>query len=856
MAIQKVNLGEPITGVGGDTYRQAHTKINANFSEIEARDTQLKAQIRSVGGGKKAYTTYALMEADKLNIPPNSSIDVTNDTPSNNGSYSFNGTVFTKSVYDAKTELLVLEKAVYGNEGLKLNPTFSLTNGYISTEGYVSNSNLLYQYTTPIFLSKATRITFNAYGNGMCALLRATDASITYVFPEINIVGALSDENSLKPIDFITKEDGYYILCSKTSIAPMNAEFNVVSNKSLDVKIQDAKEAAKKDLEEVKNFIYAPTEIVDTEAGGLRWEAGVDISKNVTVKAKEIQVLKGDVLTFNYLPFVGTTLWTWREFADPAELNKGIPLLTSTVASTTPKSFTYKVLSNLTLRLVNTVEGSILVNGSVPVITDVGVWGIEQYPAKHPFPNTKRTKVISVKKGNIITISGVTSGTIAIARVIGFSYVSILGTPINTPQGTSVSWIVDSNCDVILTGTTNAKIIIKNADNFTLEDRLAEFAVNKPIEPPAHINLPEKEYVFATSMNYILKTEVIDGISYIKISQNLGKSWTQMPNILGDIVSYHFFSEGTIMLCSPTKVYWTDDYVTLNESTVLDHDGSPFIPTSRHFFAMQTGDKIDYQDDTEIFSWGDYLVDGTPARVWYTTDRGRTIKCSIKFGTTSLGGIVRNVRHVHRVYFHKQKNTFYITTGDDGNENMIIKGNYTIATDTWKWEILNAGIQYKFGNIIIDDNNIAFMITDYTDPSLADKKGIYRVPVEFLGNINKYKLIYKCEPSEWGNIAPVSLAIDNNGNKILFPDFLGSGFLWIATEGLNFKRVTVSPNVLLTYMIGENYNGDMWCVQYEGGNNLRLSSGSFNLTKALRDSGITNFGRATTLISGLSTVVS
>lgn len=50
---------------------------------------------------QKAYTTEALMIADKANIPANTSVDVTNDpTSSKNGTYAYNGTTFTKSVYD------------------------------------------------------------------------------------------------------------------------------------------------------------------------------------------------------------------------------------------------------------------------------------------------------------------------------------------------------------------------------------------------------------------------------------------------------------------------------------------------------------------------------------------------------------------------------------------------------------------------------------------------------------------------------------------------------------------------------------------------------------------------------------
>lgn len=158
MAIQKINLGTEPHGVGGDSYRTANEKINSNFevvdrdikgisdnnletldklseevlraeqaesdlnaiiikevsdresevTRLDGADAVLQAQINSIGGGKKAYTTYAKMEAaaalpdeDPLKLPANSSIDVTNDTdPLKNGTYSYDGTVFTKSPYD------------------------------------------------------------------------------------------------------------------------------------------------------------------------------------------------------------------------------------------------------------------------------------------------------------------------------------------------------------------------------------------------------------------------------------------------------------------------------------------------------------------------------------------------------------------------------------------------------------------------------------------------------------------------------------------------------------------------------------------------------------------------------------
>lgn len=54
---------------------------------------------------QKAYTTYTAMDADKVNIPANTSVSVTNDTDTaKNGMYAYNGTAFTKSAYDPLTQ--------------------------------------------------------------------------------------------------------------------------------------------------------------------------------------------------------------------------------------------------------------------------------------------------------------------------------------------------------------------------------------------------------------------------------------------------------------------------------------------------------------------------------------------------------------------------------------------------------------------------------------------------------------------------------------------------------------------------------------------------------------------------------
>lgn len=66
--------------------------------------TQLEQQIASIAGGKKSYKTYAEMVAKKAEITANSIVDITNDTAENNGAYNYDGTTFTKSVYDPLTQ--------------------------------------------------------------------------------------------------------------------------------------------------------------------------------------------------------------------------------------------------------------------------------------------------------------------------------------------------------------------------------------------------------------------------------------------------------------------------------------------------------------------------------------------------------------------------------------------------------------------------------------------------------------------------------------------------------------------------------------------------------------------------------
>lgn len=735
--------------------------------------------------------------------------------------------VTTEQLRNASLDAQTLEKFVNGNE-TQVNKPRLLPNVDIG-----SIAELRKKVQDKVDRQIAT-LPLGHKGYATIALAQAAQASL----PANTLVEVTND-----PVD---ANNGVY-LWDGNALTRSSYDAKQYSDKSQYVAIN----ATQNSVENIASTVFQRSTLqVEKAVGrGQGAYAALEITTNTTAKTVELTLKKGDMLEFNYQKYRGTIL---QEMASPITY----PILVNAVESADTANYRYIANKDMTVRITGYVSGTVKVNGANVTGTDIGTWLSHQKVGTANngiFADMQTTAWFNVAKGDIVNLTLCKSDTVPIVYDSGDAVARTLLAIQKENDGVirfyNIEWVAPYDLKIAASNHKDGVISVIKAPS-----------VNNASFIPGVVTLPQQEKVFATAMNFILKLETVNGKEQIATSTDLGKTWLYTPNILGDIVNYHFFADGTILLCSPTKCYWTTDYTTLNEAQIYDVDGSVFAPQRRHFFAMQTGDKIDFIGDTEIFSWGEYTINESyQPRIWYTVDNGRTIKCSVKFGETSLGGVVRSIRHVHRVYYHAKTNYWYVTTGDEGSECMLIRGRYDVATDKWSWKILGSGIEYKFGNIMIDDNNIAYLITDYTDPSLRDKKGVYRVHAKYLDDITKYRYVYRCDRAEWGDIAPVSLLMDNNGNKVLLPDYLGTGWIWVARDGVNFKKVKVSPNVLLAYTIGENYNGDIWCVQYEGGQNqnLRLSSGSFNLTKALRDAGVKDWMRGTPkLVSGLTTVLS
>ena len=172
--------------------------INSENTRALAAEAALQGQINIIPTGNKAYKTYALMDADKANIPVNSKVTVTNDaTSSNNGEWQWDGTTFTKSVYDplqqsknyTDSEVIKNRTSTLGYVDLKMEggelslvtgSTFSL-DGYINSTGAFVASGAGYKASDYIYVEAGKPIKFSLNGGGTVSVVAYYDANKAFI---------------------------------------------------------------------------------------------------------------------------------------------------------------------------------------------------------------------------------------------------------------------------------------------------------------------------------------------------------------------------------------------------------------------------------------------------------------------------------------------------------------------------------------------------------------------------------------------------------------------------------------------------------------------------------------------------
>lgn len=322
--------------------------------------------------------------------------------------------------------------------------------------------------------------------------------------------------------------------------------------------------------------------------------------------------------------------------------------------------------------------------------------------------------------------------------------------------------------------------------------------------------LPNTTTVIETAMNYVLKLEE----GNLKLSKDLGKTWTTKENTYGTIEHAHFFGDGTLLFCTPTAAYYTKDLVTINQATILDIDGNAWNPNGYHFFWQQKFDSVEVIDGKEIHYWGDYILSGV-THLWYTVDNGHTIKTAFKFGTSKIDGNTIACRHCHQFIYNKYDGKFYVTTGDNITEINLMRGTYDVQNDTWTWELLGNGSNYKFGQLLFD-RNFMYAITDYAGvgQTFTYPKGILKCPMDKIGTPEAWTNAWEDYDGEVISAAGlVSLLIDGNGNKLLTIDSYQPGFVFVTDQGFKFKKMRLDGATQFGIRFtGPNYNGDYYAT--------------------------------------------
>lgn len=356
----------------------------------------------------------------------------------------------------------------------------------------------------------------------------------------------------------------------------------------------------------------------------------------------------------------------------------------------------------------------------------------------------------------------------------------------------------------------------------------------------------------------------------LKMSLDLGKTWHSLANTYGNITNAFMFADGTLMFCTKDEngshAYWIKDFdnMTVNQCTIIDYNGA-FVPVANEvrFYSGGRTTHHTYADGVEYYCFGDYVISNTTnPRLWYTCDNGRTIRCAFAFGFSQIDGNVISARHVHRFCYNKHDGYFYALTGDhvvNGvSECNIMRGRHD-ANHVWTWELVQRGQEYKLSAATFDEGNL-FAVTDYTDASLVNKKGILSIPMSTLDIADVRYLFhatkeimkagsYYTNPTDAQVAAIASYFGDDHGWRIAGTDYLGNSKLLIAKGGHNFVWVDNDAGLKFGNWMGPNNNGDCYATftipnpnAYSGEGWLRISHRqSYNVTEMFRKSGMTDF---------------
>lgn len=272
---------------------------------------------------------------------------------------------------------------------------------------------------------------------------------------------------------------------------------------------------------------------------------------------------------------------------------------------------------------------------------------------------------------------------------------------------------------------------------------------------------------------------------YLSMTLDGGKTFPKKIDITGIIPkNIHVFTNGTLNVFTHTMAYYSDDWETLHEATVLDGSGNPYeFSTYDTFTTSRHNPQRIFVGGYEMYIFGNYCLTNEYSQkknVWYTTDYGHTYKPAYEFGTSM-------VRHVHNVYFNPVDSSFWTTTGDSNAESYVMKGFYDAQNDSWSWSVIGNGYYYKWAGMDIYDGYIYWAL-DHSPGQVR------RCPYNYISDESKHSIILQDLPNDCINVI-----IDHDtGEMLVSLSTYGGSYdtcrrLYYSADRLNFDYVLGEP---------------------------------------------------------------